>query len=288
MEPAVINDYFCCVGAQKSGTTWLARVLAEHPQIFVTPVKEIHYFDHVAGITQHLNDRRRRSRYRKYFQRLVTQPARLGLHRAQWGWYRRYMRRPIDDAWYRDLFEERAGKRFAGEATPEYALIGEAGFRHLQRLAPAARLVYIMRNPVSQAWSQLLHHCRANAIDAAKLSDAEAIAITEQPRVRALGDYAGTIDEVRRVFAADRLHLMFYEDVHAARLDAIAGVCSFIGADYDPAWFPDVDQAYNRSQDVKASEAVKAHLRGSLRAVAEAVADRAGRLPEAWRREFAI
>ena len=51
MPPPKIENYFVCIGAQKSGTTWLARMLSAHPDIFVTPVKEILYFDHVAGIT---------------------------------------------------------------------------------------------------------------------------------------------------------------------------------------------------------------------------------------------
>ena len=68
--PPPIENLFVCVGAQKAGTTWLARVLEDHPEIFMTPVKEIHYFDHVAGITNHLNRRRMRSRYRKYHQRM--------------------------------------------------------------------------------------------------------------------------------------------------------------------------------------------------------------------------
>ena len=59
-----IDNYFVCIGAQKAGTTWLARMLSRHPQVFVTPVKEIHYFDHVRGVTQHLADRKRRSRLR--------------------------------------------------------------------------------------------------------------------------------------------------------------------------------------------------------------------------------
>ena len=61
-QPAIEN-YFVCVGAQKSGTTWLARVLADHPDVFVTPVKEIHYFDHVRGLTEHLSAKKSRSRY---------------------------------------------------------------------------------------------------------------------------------------------------------------------------------------------------------------------------------
>jgi Sulfotransferase domain len=36
---------FLIVGAMRSGTTWLARCLAEHPSVFMTPGKEIHFFD---------------------------------------------------------------------------------------------------------------------------------------------------------------------------------------------------------------------------------------------------
>lgn len=36
---------FMCIGAQKSGTTWLHRQLRNHPQIWLPPVKELHYFD---------------------------------------------------------------------------------------------------------------------------------------------------------------------------------------------------------------------------------------------------
>jgi len=35
---------FLIIGAQKSGTTWLARILKQHPEIFVYG-KEIHFFD---------------------------------------------------------------------------------------------------------------------------------------------------------------------------------------------------------------------------------------------------
>src|SRR5687767_4363268 len=35
---------FVCVGAEKGGTTPLALLLAQHPQVFVSPNKETHYF----------------------------------------------------------------------------------------------------------------------------------------------------------------------------------------------------------------------------------------------------
>jgi hypothetical protein len=36
---------FLIIGAMRSGTTTLARLLQAHPEVFVPPVKEIHYFD---------------------------------------------------------------------------------------------------------------------------------------------------------------------------------------------------------------------------------------------------
>ncbi|MFW6275337.1 MAG: hypothetical protein ACOC2M_01735 [bacterium] len=36
---------FLGIGVQKSATTWLAHMLREHPDIFIPPAKEIHFFD---------------------------------------------------------------------------------------------------------------------------------------------------------------------------------------------------------------------------------------------------
>lgn len=35
-----------CIGAQKAGTSWLAHMLGQHPQIWVPPFKEAHFFNH--------------------------------------------------------------------------------------------------------------------------------------------------------------------------------------------------------------------------------------------------
>jgi hypothetical protein len=36
---------FLIIGAQKAGTTWLAKCLGEHPDVFIPEIKEIYYFD---------------------------------------------------------------------------------------------------------------------------------------------------------------------------------------------------------------------------------------------------
>jgi hypothetical protein len=282
---STIDRYFVGIGAQKSGTTWLARMLAGHPDVFVTPVKEIHYFDHIRGLTEHLSERKRRSRYRKFHQRLWTQWHRFAEHREQWVWWRDYMASPIDDAWYRRLFQHRGRSTLAGEITPEYAIIGKEGLSHIRRLAPEARVVFIMRNPVDRMWSQVLHQCRARGLDANRQSIATIVAMLTEPRFGELGDYASTLDDMAAVFRPDQTLALYYEDMHEDRLAALRRVCLFIGAKFDPAYFPELERRYNRSQTVVLPDEIRAHLRDLCRPQADAVQARLGRVPATWTRE---
>ncbi|HDL16502.1 MAG TPA: sulfotransferase [Rhizobiales bacterium] len=284
-DPA-IERYFVCIGAQKAGTTWLARVLSRHDEVFVTPVKEIHYFDHIAGLTSHLSPRKRRSRYRKYHQRIWTQWHKWSAYRTQAPWYRAYMRAGLDDAWYASLFAAREGKTVAGEATPEYALIGEAGLRHIKRLAPDARIIYIMRNPITRAWSQLLHLCRSQKLDADKLSVEEFTAMARAERFEALADYNRVLDALDRVFEPDRVLLEFYEDIHADREAALNRICIFLGVGFDRGCLGGLEKRYNPSQQVNMPAELHRELCNKYRAMVLKVEDRMAHVPAGWRRDF--
>lgn len=286
MSAPVIDKFFVCIGAQKSGTTWLAKVLADHPELFLTPVKEIHYFDHVGGITEHLGPRKRSSRYRKYHQRMWTQWHRFGEHRRQWSWYRDYMADPVDDAWYARLFAHRGPKLFAGEVTPEYAVLGRAGLAHIKRLAPDARVLFIMRNPVTRAWSQVLHQCRSRNLDAGRLSTEAIAAMLAEPEFARFCDYATTIDDMAAVFRPDQQLCLFYEEMHTDRVAALQRVCRFIGIGFDASGFGGLDRRFNRSQEARLPDAVRAHMRDLYRVQAEAVRQRLGRIPAPWEKDW--
>ncbi len=286
MTPKPIDAFFVGIGAQKSGTTWLARMLASHPDVFVTPVKEIHYFDHTRHLTEQLSGKKRRSRYRKYHQRMWTQWQRFAEHRGQWAWWLDYMGSPIDDAWYQRLFQHRGRATFAGEITPEYAIIGREGLGHIRRLAPDARVIFIMRNPVDRMWSQVLHQCRARGLDANRQSTEAIVDLLAEPRFGELGDYAATLDDMTAVFRPEQTLSLFYEDMHRDRLAALEQVCRFIGTSFDARHFPELGRRFNRSQQAELPVAIREHLRRHYRTQAEAVHQRLGRVPEAWAKEF--
>ena len=288
MTTPTIDNFFVCIGAQKSGTTWLAKMLQSHPDLFLTPVKEIHYFDHIAGLTEQLSKKKRRSRYRKYHQKLWTQWHRFGEHRGQWAWYRDYMGKLIDDAWYVRLFEHRGAKAFAGEVTPEYAILGRQGLSRIKELAPDARVLFIMRNPVERTWSQVLHQCRARGLDANRQSIETIVAMLAEPRFTELGDYAATLDDVAAVFRPEQTLALFYEDMHGDRLTALEEVCRFIGIGFNPGYFSELGRRFNRSQEAALPDQVRLHLRAIYRGQAEGVRHRIGRIPPAWEREFGL
>lgn len=282
----VIERYFACVGAQKAGTTWLARMLARHDDVFITPVKEIHYFDHVAGLTEQLSDRKRRSRYRKYHQRMWTQWHRWREYRNQADWYRAYMKPDLNDAWYASLFAGRGGKSVAGELTPEYALIGREGLRHMKKLAPDARIIYIMRNPVDRAWSQLLHQCRVRKLDANSLAIDQFLAISAEERFAALADYSRVLNDLDAEFSASHVLLEFYEDIHADRAAAMHRVCEFLGVGSDGLRVDSLGKRYNTSQSATMPEALRVALAGQYADVVSDIQKRLGRLPDNWQGDF--
>jgi hypothetical protein len=115
---------FVIIGARKAGTTSLYNYLVEHPSVLPALMKEIHFF------TSHFEKGERW--YRGNF------PMRL----EQW------------------LFEKTQGHRIiTGEATPNYYYDPQTPAR-LRAMCPNAKLVFILRNPVSRAFSDYNHDVR--------------------------------------------------------------------------------------------------------------------------------
>lgn len=108
---------FLIIGAQRCGTTSLYYYLTEHPNIFPSSVKEVHFFDD--SFTK-------------------------GMH-----WYRAQFPTIVEK-----YYIERIRKHgfLTGEATPSYLLHPHAPKRIFQ-VMPKAKLIVLLRNPVDRAYS---------------------------------------------------------------------------------------------------------------------------------------
>lgn len=131
------------LGAQKSGTTWLSKVLADHPDIYMRK-KEVHYWDTI------------RPPYIAWdsVDRILANKAYVP--GAPFG------ANPLDHGRYLPSLElGRSRESIVCEITPAYALCSERTFLEMKGVHPDVRFVFLMRDPVSRLWSGIRHRMRA-------------------------------------------------------------------------------------------------------------------------------
>jgi hypothetical protein len=134
---------FVCVGAQKSATSWLARTLQEHPQVWVPPIGEPHFFDR--------RGRHHRSRVRVLLERArAADPA---LH----DYADRVLRHPtVSLEWYHDVFADPGGRAtMRADITPAYLGLPEAAVSSARALLGDVPVLVVVRRPLDRELSQL-------------------------------------------------------------------------------------------------------------------------------------
>ncbi len=272
-----------CIGTQKAGTTWLSDYMRSRPDVHTPPVKEVHYFD---------------ARFRpdwcaKY------EVAMLGDFKASVGALTlasaadpgvqhklasmllrfRMVSEPRD--YIRFMQWGAGGKTVFFEATPDYMMIDEEGFRAMARLHPDVRLILIMRNPAERFWSALRFNRTHNPeFDIEHMFDR----LIGREDFRLLADYDRTIRAASAALGPNRLHVEFYARLFTP--EAVRRLCQFLGLPYREADFA------ARSNESVALE-FPAHLRKraveAYRDVYRAIEERfIGDIPESWRRDLAL
>ncbi len=224
------------VGAQKAGTTWLSFNLHKHPQVFVSPVKELHFWnskfpvadEHPAelrfavklarNMRQHeaAQDQSRRRRIRQQ-----DLEERLGMG--------------TDERAYLDFFARRAGDVDVwAEITPSYSILDRIAFAAMAGILPGTRFLFVMRNPADRYWSQV----RQAKQDHPNLDLAQAFSAGfEQAAYRLRSDYARTLQEILAVVQRQHLHIEFFERLFTA--DAMRKLCGFLTVGYaEPDFSP--------------------------------------------------
>ena len=142
------------------------------------------------------------------------------------------MRDPSVDRYLRRLMRGHRGEPVVGEATPDYAALGEGAFRRMAALHPDTRFVFVMRDPVERLWSSVRHRYRTHIREDHALGDRIradfARALDPARGAFRMGDYARTIGALEAAVGPARVHCMFYETMRSeeeiSRLGAFLGV----------------------------------------------------------------
>lgn len=136
---------------------------------------------------------------------------------------------------YTRAFQDAPQEALRGEITPAYAILSEKRIAFVRRVLPDARLVYIMREPVERAWSQVVMELgtrRGRSIT--EVSDEEIRTFLDSSPSRLRCDYTMTIERWERHYAADRILYGFFEAVGDRAM--LERVFSHFGLRTDVEW----------------------------------------------------
>jgi hypothetical protein len=277
---------FIGIGAQKAGTTWLHRNLQDHPQIFM-PRKEVHYFDKKIhdrsnGLQRLFGRRQSDQQWRGQLKHWLTMNAvkqRPGAETLLWGF--KYFMRPYDDEWYGQVFEPKKG-RVAGEITPAYSTLAAKTVAHVHELAPEAKIIFMIRNPIERAWSHTVmsfDKVQKGSVESA--SEEAMLAKISRPNAALLNDYQRTFGNWQRFYPEERFFVGFLEDVHFFPAELLSRLCEFLGV--DPSYEPEMatKKIHSRSADTMPTP-LAVRLARSYREELEGLAGRFGGYAAFW------
>jgi hypothetical protein len=214
---------FLIIGAPKAGTTALYHYLKQHPQIYMSPVKEPGFFDNSPE----------RARYSGPGDQTLYRTAVTSL--------------PA----YEDLFRQRRDEIAIGEASPYY-LYSPLAANRIRSLIPGAKLIAILRNPIDRAYSAFLH----NLSDGREPLTSFAAALADEDAGRRQGFspfwyykrggfYHRYLTPYLEDFGAKQLRIYLYDDFTASPHRTLQDMFRFL--EVDDAFVADVSLRYNVS-----------------------------------------
>jgi hypothetical protein len=249
--------HFIGIGAQRAGTTWLYWNLKVHPDIWLPSIKEVHYFD---------RDPKYKATSRLVESNPWTRMFGPGIHNKEWrqfltkcmttgmaqrlsfvknkkklvkftedlSWLKLYFFGRYGDEWYQDLFR-RQGQKVTGDITPSYSILDHEDIAHVARLLPNAKIIFLIRNPVERAWSQLIYEYGAAAIEKKTLDQIKLLLKASDSLLR--GNYARTLRHWKEHFPQKQIFLGYFEDIKHNPEHLLRRIIEFIGVPF--ARFPE-------------------------------------------------
>jgi len=213
---------FFVIGAAKSGTTSLYHYLKQHPQIYMSSIKEPKFFafeGNEANVFRGPGDRKRMSR-------LIT-----------------------DIEGYRALFAGVTDEKAIGEASAYY-LYSEKAPERIRHHVPDARLIVILRNPAGRAYSHFLYRL---AHDGEPFTDFAQALEAEEERVHQrwgpdfhyvrTGFYHEQLSRYYKLFRPEQISVYLYEDLKENPLGMMQSIFRFL--EVNDTFVPDTSLKHN-------------------------------------------
>lgn len=284
----MIDNLYLNIGAMKAGTTWLFSHLERHPDIHFSQEKEVHYFAHVDTYRNPLADNQRLSRLQGYVS--SEQLGSVSIHKyiEKLDWYVHYLRGPIDDNWYRNLFSGRRSERYCADFSNLYAHLDRVGWDHVKSIARNLRVTYIMRHPLHRLWSHVKFHTNITGEYNRMLEwkDQQFADMVLKAFIWDNTEYSRVVRSMQENLAPEQMQILFFEDIHEAPKAALRNLEAFLEIGRHTYDDEALTQRVNTSPSISLPSAFKDQFLPKLAAEARELEALGLQLPESWQDLF--
>ena len=219
----MVMPNFLVIGAMKAGTTALSFYLEQHPQVYMSPIKEPNFFAFEGEdlYSRWPNDQK-------------------GVNKLS----------VTDLETYRALFSEASDERAIGEASHWYLYSPKAPER-IRHYVPQAKLIAVLRNPVDRAYSHFLHSVRTRTErvnDFARALREEETGNREEWNFEHYVDRGFYYTQLKRyfdIFDRNQIKIYLHEDLNHDTAGVLQDTFSFLGV--NKTFLPDVSARRNVS-----------------------------------------
>jgi hypothetical protein len=269
-----MKAHFIGIGAHKGGTTWLHQNLRKHPEIWLPPKKELHYFDRAPKYPSpsHLScsrsllqrfagskkaDTSYRSELIRSIYFFLKEPSPKSLK-----WYSRYYFGRHDAEWYLSLFDGGTGL-VSGEITPAYSMLDESDVEDVHRLLPDAKVIFLLRNPIDRAWSAIRYRKKRSREpgDITSLPVDQMAGIINSKSFELRSDYIRTLKIWQGEFQQENIFIGFYDEIVTNPEDLLLRLFDFLCVEKSSQYIPiDYQKRINQSPKKDIPKALEVYL----------------------------
>ncbi|MBC8047525.1 MAG: sulfotransferase domain-containing protein [Fimbriimonadaceae bacterium] len=228
---------FIVVGANKGGTTSLYHYLKQHPEVYLSPLKEPHYFskDIDVNLFNHEFAQNKLQDIEKY----VNGDMQHEYHAA---FVRNWEQ-------YKKLYKNVEHQTGIGELSTSY-LYSTVAAEEIKNVLPECKIIICLRNPIDRAYSHYRMNIwtgNNNEFDFYKALQQD---FHHKPKVWGnahlyveIGQYYEQVKRYLDVFGKENVKIIFTEDMKESPQQVIKGLYEFIGVDSN--FNPDTSKNYN-------------------------------------------
>jgi hypothetical protein len=201
---------FFIVGAARSGTTSLDLYLSQHPEIFITPNKETHFFA------------------REQLPKRFTGPGDDSLNKL-------LIR---DEDQYAQLFSKAGGAKAIGEASAFYLCYPKSA-ELIAKMVSDPKIIMVLREPVARIYSSYMFLLRDGR---ETLGFEEGLSREEERKqndfepmwwYKELSQYYSQVKHYLDVFGPQRVKVLLYEELFSRQEEVLSEVFGFLGVKED-------------------------------------------------------